>query len=161
MGQINDRRYDIDDVVFGKKNENVKKGTLIIDVKIDSINLNDGLLLILLHDRPLFLAFEYDGKKPIKVGNVTLHHSNFEAAHATSTYYFEMDALDWQPSKFETNEWKDGKKMKMIVVDMAADPIIASEKQHEVNEAIEQSLSGDDIREGQDEDEETYQQTLL
>lgn len=155
MGQVNDRRYDVDGITFGKLSIDAKKKKLVFNVKVDSINLNDGMLLILLHDRPLFAAFEYDDKK-VKVGDCSLFRWGGEAQHGTSAYSFDMNAIDWLPTKYEMSEWSDDKRMKLIIIDKAVEPIVAVEQREQLDREVQNSLfenDEEDTEEDNDDDE--------
>jgi hypothetical protein len=140
MGQVNERRYDVEGVTYGSSSHNPKTKMKRFRMNVDSININDGMLIILLHDRPLFLAVEYDNKK-IKIGDCTVHSWGGEAQHGTTHYIFEMPAVEWQPSKFEENEWGPEQKMKLIVIDKAVDPIVAAETQEKLDTDVESSYN--------------------
>lgn len=151
MGQINERRYDVEGVTYGASGINPKKKLRRFRMNVDSININDGMLIILLHDRPLFLAVEYEGKK-IKIGDCTVHSWGGEAQHGTTHYIFEMPAVEWQPTKFEENEWGPNQAMKLIVIDKAADPILAAESQEKIDADTEQAYNNEYSPEEEDEE---------
>lgn len=121
MGQINDQLYELNGVTWGGKHDNPKKKTSRFKFKVDAANLHDGLFLILLYDRPLHLAVEYDGRdKPVEIGPCQVFGWSGIAANGTSSYEFLLPTIDWKPTVALQTEWDEDLKMTLKIVDKSA-----------------------------------------